>query len=543
MKALTAAEMREVERLVTERFAISSAQLMESAGHSVAAVIHKYGASNHSQLDRPRRVAVLCGKGNNGGDGFVTARHLQNDALSFHVRIYLFGSPQDLHGDAAENCKRWTEGGGAITEVKNEAAWEKVWKEISWADIIVDALLGTGLRGGATGLFARAIDDLNRFSRNVTSPIPALIVAVDTPSGLPSDGEAAQGPVLRAHKTVTFIAPKLGQLIAPHASCCGELAVRSIGSPPALVDEVGKGNLRWAGSDEFASLPLIRAVDSHKGTFGHVLVVAGSLGKSGAAVLAGSAALYAGAGLTTIATPDVVLPIVAAAHPEYMTEPLASTEMGTVSAANVGSGRFARILDGKTTLALGPGLGTHRETQQFVLDMVRDAELPIILDADGLNAFAGKSDLLRSRKSNFLAITPHPGEMARLLGIKTADVQSDRLKAASDAARLWNVYVILKGFHTVVASSDGQLWVNTTGGAGLAKGGSGDVLTGVLAALTAQFGTQDWLRVLALGVYLHGAAASFAGGWAGVSGLNASNVAAAVPGARTFLVQEIQERA
>lgn len=540
MKALTAAEMREVERLITERFAISSSQLMEAAGQSVSAVIHENCVSN--PLDRPRRVAVLCGKGNNGGDGLVTARLLKKDTLRFHVRIYLFGSPQDLRGDAAENYKRWSEGGGAITEVTSEAAWEKVWEEISWADIIVDALLGTGLRAGATGLIARAIDDLNRFSRNATSPIPALIVAVDIPSGLPSDGDPAQGPVLRAHKTVTFIAPKVGQLISPDAHCCGELAIRLIGSPPALVDEVGKGDLRWAGPEEFVSLPLIRAVDSHKGTFGHVLVVAGSLGKSGAAVLAGSASLYAGAGLTTIATPDAVLPIVAAAHPEYMTEPLSSTETGTVSAANVSSGRFAKVLEGKTTLALGPGLGTDRETQQFILDVVRDAGLPIILDADGLNAFAGKSDLLRSRKSPFLAITPHPGEMARLLGIKTSDVQSDRLKAASEAARRWNVCVILKGFHTIIAASDGQLWVNTTGGAGLAKGGSGDVLSGVLAALTAQFGTQDWLRVLSLGVYLHGAAADRARGWVGESGLNASTVAMTVPAARTSLIQEIQRR-
>jgi NAD(P)H-hydrate epimerase len=533
--------MREVERLVTERFAISSAQLMESAGQSVSAAIHDYCVSKH--LDRPHRVAVLCGKGNNGGDGFVIARHLQKDTLRSHSRIYLFGSTQDLHGDAAENCKLWSEGGGAITEVTSEAAWEKVWQEISWADFIVDALLGTGLRGGATGLVARAIDDVNRFSRNVTSPIPALIVAVDTPSGLPSDGEAAQGPVLRAHKTVTFIAPKVGQLISPDAPCCGELLVRLIGSPPALVDEVGKGNLRWAGPEEFAKLPLIRPADSHKGTFGHVLVVAGSLGKSGAAVLAGSASLYAGAGLTTIATPDAVLPIVAAAHPEYMTESLNSTKAGTISATNVSSGRFTKILEAKTVLALGPGLGTHPETQQFVRDVVRDAEIPIILDADALNAFVGKANLLRSRKSPFLVVTPHPGEMARLLGIKTSDVQSDRLKAASDAARRWNVHVVLKGFHTIIASSDGQVWVNTTGGPGLAKGGSGDVLTGVLAALTAQFGTQDWLRILALGVYLHGAAARFAMGWTSESGLNASTVAMAVSGARTRLVQEIQERA
>lgn len=541
MKALTAAEMREVDRLTTERYGISTSQLMESAGQSVTETIRDHCGSRH--LDRPYRVAVLSGKGSNGGDGFVAARHLQKETSSFLVRVYLFASAQELHGDAAENCQRWTEGGGAITEVTSESAWEKLWQEISWADIIVDALLGTGLRGGATALIARAIEDLNRFSRNATSPIPALIIAVDTPSGLPSDGEAAQGPVLRAHKTVTFIAPKVGQLISPNASCCGELAVRSIGALPALVEEVGKGRLRWAGPDEFASLPLIRAVDSHKGTFGHVLLVAGSLGKSGAAVLAGSASLYAGAGLTTIATPDAVLPMVAAAHPEYMTEPLNSTETGTVSAANLSSGRFAKILHGKTSLALGPGLGTHPETQQFVLDVVRNAKLPIILDADGLNAFADKGNLLRSRESSFLAITPHPGEMARLLGIKTSDVQSDRVKVACTAAREWNACVILKGFHTIVASGDGQVWVNTTGGPGLAKGGSGDVLTGVLAAMTAQFGTQDWLRVLALGVYLHGAAADFARGWAGVSGLNASSVAMALSGARTRLVQEIQERA
>ena len=541
MKALTAAEMREVETLISERFSVSTSQLMESAGKSVSAVIHAHCNSEHSE--RPRRVAVLCGKGNNGGDGFVAARHLMKNALRFHVRAYLFGTPQDLRGDALENSKLWSEGGGVTTEVTSEAAWEKVWSEISCADIIVDGLLGTGLRGGATGLIARTIEDLNRFSRNVTSPIPALIVAVDTPSGLPSDGDAAPGPVLRAHKTVTFIAPKVGQLISPDASCCGELIVRPIGSPPALVDEVGKGNLRWVGPEEFASLPLIRAVDSHKGTFGHVLVVAGSLGKSGAAVLAGSASLYAGAGLTTVAAPVAILPTIAAAHPEYMTEPLASTDMGTVSSANASSGGFARILEGKTTLALGPGLGTHPETQQFVRDVVRDAEIPIILDADGLNAFVGETDLLRTRKSPFLAITPHPGEMARLLGIKTADIQSERLEAASDVSRRWNVHVILKGFHTILAAPDGQTWINTTGGPGLAKGGSGDVLTGVLAALTAQFGTQDWLRVLALGVYLHGWSGQFATRWAGVSGLNASSVAHGVSGARTALVQELRKRA
>ena len=542
MKALTAAEMREVDRLTTERYGIPSLQLMENAGQSVSEVVCRQIA--HSHLDRTRRIAVLCGKGNNGGDGFVAARHLRKqlgDAV--HVRIYLFGRTQDLRGDPAENCKRWRDGDGSVMEVNDEAAWTEVWEEISWADVVVDAILGTGLRGGATGVIARAIDDLNRFSRNATAPIPGFILAVDTPSGLPSDGEAAKGPVLRAHETVTFIAPKIGQLISPDASCCGELVVRLIGhSTPTLPNEVGKGILRWAGPDEFESMPLIRAVDSHKGKFGHALLVGGSVGKSGAAVLAGAGCLYAGAGLTTVATPDKVLPTVASGNPEYMTEPLASTEQGTISAANLSSGRFAKVIEGKTALALGPGLGTEPETQQFVLDVVRNSRIPVILDADGLNAFAGKGDLLRSRTSPFLAITPHPGEMARLLGIKTSEVQADRVKAASDAARRWNVYVILKGFHTVIASNDGQLWVNTTGGAGLAKGGSGDVLTGVLAGLTAQFGTEDWTRVLALGTYLHGAAGAYSGGWRDQSGLLASSVAFAIPMMRDALLREIQRR-
>jgi ADP-dependent NAD(P)H-hydrate dehydratase / NAD(P)H-hydrate epimerase len=284
-------------------------------------------------------------------------------------------------------------------------------------------------------------------------------------------------------------------------------------------------------------------VDSHKGTFGHVLVVAGSLGKSGAAVLCGSASLRAGAGLTTIATPDLVLPMVAAAEPEYMTEPLDPTEAGTVSTVNVSSGRLNKILEGKTVLALGPGLGTNEDTQEFVRELVHHTSLPVILDADGLNAFSGKLDRLLARNSPFLAITPHPGEMARLLGTTSAAIQSDRLNTASEVARRWNIHVVLKGFHTILAAPNGAVWVNTTGNAGLAKGGSGDVLTGVLAALTAQFGTKDWLRVLALGVYLHGAASDFPGRWSDASGLLASNVALGIPMMRQALIREIRRRA
>ncbi len=530
--------MREVDRLTIERHGVPGLQLMENAGAHVAEYIRKYCAQDG--FEYLRRVAVLCGKGNNGGDGFVAARRLQEQQINLEVLVYLFGSPQDLRGDAAENYKSWRELPGTTHVVDSEDVLQKHWPEIEKSQIIVDALLGTGLAGPAKGLFAKVIENLNQLSGNATAPRPALIIAVDTPSGLPSDGEAAAGPVLHAHKTITFTAPKIGQLISWDAQCCGELLVRHIGSPLPLVEETGKSHLRWAGPEEFASLPLVRAADSHKGTFGHVLIIGGSLGKSGAAVLAGYASLCSGAGLTTVASPDVVQSVIASTHPECMTEPLASTTDGAIAASNLKSGRIAKILEGKTVLAVGPGLGTHKETQQVIRQLVKESTTPIVLDADGLNAFAGNLDALRERTSQFLAITPHPGEMGRLLGISNAAVQSDRVKAATEAARRANVHVLLKGFHTVLAAPDGRVWVNTTGGPALAKGGSGDVLTGVLAALTAQFGTSDWLRVLSLGAYLHGAAATQFSDWEDPSGQLATSVATTIPLARHKLLQEIQ---
>ena len=530
--------MRDVDRLTIERHGVPGLLLMENAGSHVAEHIRGYCAQDG--FERSRRVAVLCGKGNNGGDGFVVARLLQGQQINLEIRVYLFGSPQDLRGDAAENYKNWRELSGVTQVVEGEEALQKLWPEIENSEIIVDALLGTGLSGPAKGIFAKVIEDLNQLSGNATAPRPALIVAVDTPSGLPSDGEAAAGPVLRVHKTITFTAPKIGQLISPDAHCCGELLVRHIGSPLPLIEETGKGTLRWAGPEEFASLPLVRAADSHKGTFGHVLVVGGSLGKSGAAVLAGYASLSSGAGLTTVASPDAVQSLIASMHPEYMTEQLTSTKEGSVAASNLSSGRIAKILEGKTVLAIGPGLGVHKETQKVIRHLVKESAIPIILDADGLNAFAGKLEALRQRKSQFLAITPHPGEMGRLLGVSNAAVQSGRVKAATEAARCGKAHVLLKGFHTVLAAPDGRVWVNTTGGPALAKGGSGDVLTGVLAALTAQFGTSDWLRVLSLGAYLHGAAATRFSDWEDSSGQLATSVATMIPLARHKLLQEIQ---
>src|SRR5713226_1738706 len=534
MKALTAAEMREADRLTTERYGIPSLQLMETAGRKVADAIWRTVAGRDNV-----RVCVLCGKGNNGGDGFVAARYLKERGVA--IRVLLFGKQEEVLGDAATNLARWRDAGNKVEPIVGEDDWERALTEVGSATVIVDALLGTGLRGAASGVIARAISDINRSSRNSTLPRPALILSVDTPSGLPANGDAPAGPILFAHRTVTFTAPKVGQLISQNAEACGALEVVRIGSPADLIEELGKGALRWLGPDEFVYLPLVRGADGHKGKFGHVLLVAGSAGKSGAAALSGLGALRAGAGLVTIAVPVQVQIPVSAAHAEYMTEVLESTADGAISKNNLDSGSFARIAAGKTVLAIGPGLGTDPETQEFVSRLVAETELPVILDADGLNAFAGRPELLRRRKTSFLAVTPHPGEMARLLGTSTAEVQENRVAAALDSSKKWNAHVILKGFHTLVAAPDGKLFVNTSGNPSLAKGGTGDVLTGVLAALTAQFGTNDWVRVLALGVYLHGVAADLlAADGEEVSGVLASEVARAVPRAREWLLREIR---
>jgi ADP-dependent NAD(P)H-hydrate dehydratase / NAD(P)H-hydrate epimerase len=533
MKVLTTEQMREVDRLTTERYGIPSLQLMENAGAAVA----DYLWSACPDL-AARRVVVLCGKGNNGGDGLVVARRLRERGAA--PQVLLFAEPSAVRGDAAVNLKNWQEGRGDLRVVTAKSAWESARDDVAQADLIVDALLGTGISGPVEGWLASVIEDVNAFASRKKGKLGGKrcphVVSVDMPSGLSSGAEDYGGPVIQADVTVTLTAPKLGQLVSPRAGCVGELVVRGIGTPAELLENDANLKLHWLEPGEFRGLPLRRKRDAYKGSFGHALMVAGSLGKSGAAVLGGRAALRAGAGLVTVATPVDVLPIVAAGMPELMTAPLLATKTGSASMHNLDHDRLAQLTSNKTVVALGPGLSQDHETQQFIRAVVQKVKLPIILDADGLNAFAAQADELKSRNASLLAITPHPGEMARLLGVTTKEVQARRLALALETATRWNACVILKGFHTILAMPDGRAFVNTTGNPGMATAGTGDVLTGMLAGLTAEFGTDRWERVLGLGIYLHGLAGDLAAERIGEAPLVASDLIESLPEAFSRLL-------
>ena len=514
MKAVTAARMHEIDRLTMDRYGVPSLDLMEHAGRGVAEWI----AGRHQRLEN-LRIVILCGKGNNGGDGLVVARHLA--LAGANPSVHLFASPEEMKGDAAENLRRWGEF-GRVNVVTAPDALDAIRPEIAAADVLVDALLGTGLAGAVKGLVAQAIDDVDRLARH------AEIVSVDIPSGMSSDEFVSAGPVIRADATITFTAPKIGQLLPPNAELVGRLAVHEIGSPRELWEDDPSLTLHWLDPGEFRDLPLRRAPNTHKGTYGHALVVAGSWGKAGAAALAGMGALRSGAGLVTVATPAPALATVAQFAPELMTEPLDATAQGTAATRATESGRWRELLGGKTAVAIGPGLTTNPETSRLVQQMVADCPLPLILDADGLNAFDADATALR-RHAGPLAVTPHPGEMGRLTGQTAAQVQSRRLETTLEMAREWNAHVVLKGFRTIVATPDGRAFVNSTGNPGMATGGTGDVLTGMLAGLSAWFGAERWPAALCLGVYLHGLAGDLAAERQGEISLTATDLLRELP--------------
>jgi hydroxyethylthiazole kinase-like uncharacterized protein yjeF len=473
MKIVTAEEMRAIDRATTEKYGVPSLTLMENAGAAVAEFAQK-----HFDFEF---VCAVCGKGNNGGDGFVAARKLHEAGKKVSVIVLATGQ-DELRGDAAEMFKKLGMPALWIAEEKDfsKAEIEQALK----SDLIVDAILGTGFKPPIKDLAERVVDLINNSESSVLS--------IDLPSGIDADIHSVYGreKFVHADGIISFTAPKPALVYAELTE--GPIAIAPIGSPLNLVVAQAQLNQDVLTAPEFQASRKPREPDSHKGNYGHVLVIGGSVGKAGAACMAGMAALRAGAGLVTVACPKSVQPTIAAYAPELMTVPLDETAEGSISLLALR--KREELLEGKIVVVIGPGLSSHPETQEFVRDFVGICPVQLVIDADGLNAFAGHVEDLQPEQTEswwtdmeaLRVLTPHPGEMGRLLGIDTGEVQHSRIRMALRAATQSLCTVVLKGHRTVIASPHGYVWINTTGNPGMAKGGSGDVLSGIVAGLLAQ---------------------------------------------------------
>jgi NAD(P)H-hydrate epimerase len=489
MKILTSREMREIDRKTIEEIGLPGAVLMECAGLRTSEAI----------LDRfpniaGERIVVVAGKGNNGGDGFVIARRLHDAGAK--PLVLLLAAKADLKGDAALNLGIAERVGVEIVEIPTPEAWKANRAKISRATVIVDAIFGTGLTKAAEGLFAAAIEAINKAR--------GFKIAVDIPSGLSSDTFRLIGPAVKADLTVTLVAPKVAHFFPPAEDYVGELVLADIGVPPALLAD-DRFKLETIEPAAVVSRFGPRKRDAHKGTYGHLLILAGSVGKTGAAIMAAKAAYRSGAGLVTVAAPARCLPVIARSSVELMTEPLAETAAGTIALEALP--RVRELLKGKDAIVIGPGISTHPSTAELVCGLIPELKKPAVIDADALNIIAGKPDILRSASAP-LVLTPHPGEFARLTGTTNREILDGRLDFAPKFASEFGVILVLKGYRTLVATPTGRVYVNLTGNPGMATGGSGDVLSGLLASLIMQ--EHDVLGGALAAVYLHGLAGDIA---------------------------------
>jgi NAD(P)H-hydrate epimerase len=488
MKILTAAEMAAADRRTAAEAGIPLPHLMDAAGSAVAAFCLR-------RYPQARSVTALCGKGNNGGDGFVAARVLSGKGIA--ARVLLLGSVADVKGDAA----------GALDQLRAQApsvpvieiATERQLAEAlqsSHADLLLDAVVGTGFKPPLRGLAESA----RQLIDNLTAPI----ISVDLPSGWNADSlDQSTEAAYRSDAVVTFTAPKLAHAFGYLTA--GPIVVAPIGSPDLVV--LSDSRLTWTGSSKaIAETP--RNPNANKGKYGHVLVVGGSYGTAGAPSMSSLAAMRTGAGLVTAAVPGSIVNLVAGIAPELMVKPLDEGAEGAVSLSNLEGDRFEKLLERMTVLAVGPGLSQRGEARSFMRDLIAKTSIPAVIDADGLNAFEGATELLDG-SGRTLILTPHPGEMARLAGITVKQVEADRIGLARRFALQHKLTLVLKGWRTLVAHPDGSIAVNTTGNPSMAKGGSGDILTGIVAAMLAQF-PEDTARAVEAAVYLHGLAGDFA---------------------------------
>jgi len=486
MYLVTANEMQKMDRSTIESFGLPGRILMENAGRGAT----QFFLEQFKDAEN-KKIGVIAGLGNNGGDGFVIARYLAQKGIS--VTVYLLSERQKVSGDAAANLELLPSLNVPVIEMPDAESFSAHETAMRHEAIWIDAILGTGLQSDVKGFFKDVIDFINQSNKPV--------FAVDIPSGLNSDTGRPCGTCIRADATATFAFAKTGHFLLPGADYTGNLKIIDIGIPPYIADSVRP--LQYLLTpDLIRTVFYPRPSDAHKGHTGHLLVIAGSPGKTGAATMTATSAMRAGAGLVTLGIPASLNPILEIHVTEAMTEPLPETKDGVLGEASFN--RIMALLSDKKCLAIGPGIGINPETKTLVQRLLQESKKPMVIDADGLNCLIGCTEILKNFEKP-IVLTPHPGEMSRLMGTTAADVQKDRIHCARDFAEKFNVHVVLKGARTVVAHPDGKVFINPTGNPGMASGGMGDVLTGVIAGFIAQ-GHSPELAAHA-GVYLHGAAA------------------------------------
>lgn len=507
MKLASAQEISNIDRRAMRNFGIPGPVLMENAAAAILQEMERYFDGLLGV-----KVGIICGKGNNGGDGLALARRLRIRGVP--VRVALLAPFASLQGEAKLNLAilRKTD-----VEILQNAGASALGDIVAWSDILVDALLGVGLSKPLAGNYALAVEMMNLSGRPV--------VAVDIPTGIDADTGQVLGSAVHADLTVTMALPKRGLYLHPGADFAGKVQVADIGIPPEVIE---KEPIRTSLLDRETMQGSLecRERNGHKGDYGHLLVIAGSLGKAGAAVMAAKGALRSGAGLVTVSAPSGIVPVLQQQVFEAMCIPAGESIDGTV-----GMGAENEILKAASKMsacAIGPGLTTHYETVQVIRSLIQSIEVPMVIDADGLNALADTVEALKRSKAPVI-LTPHPGEMARLTGLSAKDVQRDRINVARTFSAKYGVTVVLKGAGTVIATPAGDVFLNTTGNPGMATGGTGDVLTGIIGSLLAQ--GYRTLEAACIGVYLHGLAGDLAAEEKGESGMIAGDVIEKIPNA------------
>lgn len=511
MKLLTPDQMKAIDRTATESLGIPGIVLMENAAMQIVVK-----ASSFLKDRGDARITVVAGTGNNGGDAFAVARHLLS--MGHSVSVYSMGPFEKLTGDALTNAMILKNLGLEVPILSGAPDLQRLKQSCSQSDIVIDGLFGTGLNRDVEGIFADAIDIINDFSN--------IVLSIDIASGVDGLTGKIRGKAVRADATVTFFLPKLGMVQYPGASCMGELTVADIGIPYALAENLITPELME--KDDISELIPVRAEDGHKGTFGTLLMVTGSRGMTGAAYLSAFAAYQTGSGLVRLAVPKSCIDSLAVLIPEAVFKPMPENEGHSCGCDD----SLKELLGNADTVLAGPGLTCNDDTHELLNDLVNLCEAPMVFDADALNLFAKDKKLLENLRCEAV-ITPHPAEMARLMGISVKDVQENRIGTARQFADEYGLTVVLKGAGTVIAANDGRVAVNPTGNDGMATAGAGDVLAGMITSLLGQ-GMEPY-EAAVLGAYLHGLAGDFAARKKGRS-LMASDIAGNIPDALNYIL-------